>query len=268
MFSENIFSLNFCPPPNICDPNFCAPIFMTSLRRCLQSMTLREVELKMIDRSKWEGVTTCCLCFRNARRGGGWWSAIQRQTLWSRSRDSLFNRRQRSHSTSLLLRQESTTIRSSSWAMLTWDAIRSTSSLWMSARETAAVTATKASSFPSDTDGAPVDAASWKWEKLRPLKWQIFMSHCYRVFLLDIFYCNVGVEIQIGNFQIGSAFEDFQLHLMPDWLWLVLIMCWIFMSSVDAYSFCLMNDAVWLLKEYLQLLNIRIVNFCSLIFRS
>lgn len=121
--------------------------------------------------------------------------------------------------------------------------------------------------FLQTLTGAPVDAVSWKWEKLRPLKWQIFMSHCYRVFLLDIFYCNVGVEIQVGNFQIGSAFEDFQLHLMPDWLWLVLIMCWIFMSSVDAYSFCLMNDAVWLLKEYLQLLNIRIVNFCSLIFR-
>src|SRR6218665_2767561 len=34
MLSENIFSLNFCPP-NICDPNFCPPIFMTSLRRCI-----------------------------------------------------------------------------------------------------------------------------------------------------------------------------------------------------------------------------------------
>src|SRR6218665_2638498 len=33
MLSESIFSLNFCPPPDICDPNVCPPIFMTSLRR-------------------------------------------------------------------------------------------------------------------------------------------------------------------------------------------------------------------------------------------
>src|SRR6218665_2693972 len=34
--SENKFHQNFCPPPNICDPNFCQPpIFMTSLRRCV-----------------------------------------------------------------------------------------------------------------------------------------------------------------------------------------------------------------------------------------
>ena len=32
MLSENIFSLNFCPP-DICDSNVCPPIFMTSLRR-------------------------------------------------------------------------------------------------------------------------------------------------------------------------------------------------------------------------------------------
>ena len=62
MLSENIFSQNFCFP-NICDLNFCPPIFMTSLRR-------------------WSRIECQDFCFVNDWRAADWFFLLEAALCW------------------------------------------------------------------------------------------------------------------------------------------------------------------------------------------